>query len=360
MAVSPTLTAEALAEQKKRVPEPCTVIILGAAGDLAFKKLMPSLFHLYRGEHLPENTCFVGVDKIEADENALKDKFRKGHIRGMGLQTMMLPKPKDWDLFLKRFHFVQGDVTSADSMKNLSSKLDELEKKYGIPKKRVFYFSLPPSVFIPALQTLENVSLIGKSTRQPGQWARVVIEKPFGRDLASAQQLNAVAKSALAENEIFRIDHYLGKESVQNVLFFRFANSVFEPLWNHKYVDHVQITAVESVGCEGRAGYYEESGALRDMVQNHLLQALALTAMEPPLKFDAESIRDEKVKAIRSLRLITPEKAGDETVRAQYGSGEARQHHRNVRGCASLHRQLALGGHSILSAHRQAHVARLH
>jgi glucose-6-phosphate 1-dehydrogenase len=321
MAVAPTLSADAVAEQKKRVPDPCTVVILGAAGDLAFRKLIPSLFHLYRGEHLPENTIFVGVDKAQFDENALKDKFRKGHIRGMGLQTMMLPRPKDWDQFLSRFHFFHGDVTNAGEMKDLATRLDELEHKHGLTRRRVFYFSLPPAVFSSGLKCLDSVGLLGAKTRAPGQWARVIIEKPIGRDLASARELNATLLSALTESETYRIDHYLGKETVQNVLFFRFANAIFEPIWNHKYIDHVQISAIESLGCEGRAGYYDESGALRDMVQNHLIQLLALTAMEPPVQFDAQSIRDEKVKAVRSLRPVAPDKAVFETVRAQYTSG---------------------------------------
>jgi len=326
MAVSPTLSADAVAEQKKRVPQPCIVVIFGAAGDLAFKKLIPSLFHLYRGEHLPENMCFIGVDKADVAEDALKDKFRKGHIRGMGLQTMMLPKPKDWDQFLKRFHFFKGDATSVDSMNALTKRIEELEKQYGLAKRRVFYFSLPPSAFEPALQTLKTVNLVGTAAnpedKADTQWARVIIEKPIGRDLESARTFNKATLRVLTERDTYRIDHYLGKETVQNVLFFRFANSIFEPLWNHKYIDHVQITAIESIGCEGRAGYYEEAGALRDMVQNHLMQILALTAMEPPVRFDAESIRDEKVKVLRSLRPIAPTSVAQEAVRAQYNSGK--------------------------------------
>jgi glucose-6-phosphate 1-dehydrogenase len=306
---------------RKRPGEPCTIVIFGAAGDLSKRKLMPSLFHLFRSELLHPKTLFVGVDRVEITEPAFRVDVKKGQARAPGYHTKMLAKAKEWDDFTKQLFYFKGDVTQEKSMQDFGVFLDELEASHQMPRRRIFYLSLPPAVFGTGLKCLETAKLVGKSTRKDGQFARVIVEKPFGRDLDSAQKLNALTHEILSEKETYRIDHYLGKETVQNVLFFRFANSIFEPLWNHKYIDHVQITAAEPLGLENRAGYYETSGCMRDMIQNHIMQVLALVAMEPPVAFDAEAIRDEKVKVLKCLRPVLAEQANLETVRGQYGTG---------------------------------------
>ena len=320
MATPSISTSEQTAAQK-RIPESCTVVVFGAAGDLALRKLMPSLFHLSRGEHLPGKMIIVGFDRVDTSTEAYREDVSKGHARAPGLQTMMLPKPKDWDQFLQNVHYFKGDLMDPKSYVALGAFIDDLEKKAEIGKRRLFYLSLQPSIFPIALKGLHEAKLVGEATRSPNSWARVIIEKPFGRDLESGRKLNSLVHSVLNETESWRIDHYLGKETVQNVLFFRFANAIFEPLWNHSHVDHIQITAAEPLGVEKRGGYYEEAGTLRDMIQNHLLQVLALIAMEPPVSFDAEAIRDEKVKVLKSLRPILPTDAVKETFRGQYGAG---------------------------------------
>jgi glucose-6-phosphate 1-dehydrogenase len=310
---------EPAAKVNHRLPEACTVVIFGAAGDLALRKLMPSLFHLTRGGNLPEKMLFVGFDRVDLTTEAYRKEVSKGQARAPGLQTMMLPKAKDWDVFTKNVHYFRGDLGNPESFKQLGEFLTKLETERGLPQKRLFYLALPPSVFAMAFERLKEANLIGEKTRSAKSWARVIVEKPIGRDLESAQKHTALVRSYLKENETYRIDHYLGKETVQNVLFFRFSNSIFEPLWNHNYIDHVQITAAETLGVEKRAAYYEEAGTLRDMIQNHLMQVLSLVAMEPPVSFEAEAIRDEKVKVLKALRPVKD--VLTETVRGQYGPG---------------------------------------
>ena len=313
-----------------RIPEPCTIVIFGAAGDLVLRKLMPSLFHLARGKHLPEKYLIVGVDRIESTSEAYRKEVSKGQARAPGLQTMMLPRQTDWEHFLENVHYFKGDLGDANSYASLTAFLEKLEKERGMSTRRLFYLALPPSVFPIALKGLHDAKLVGRETRKPNSWARVIVEKPFGRDLDSARKLNELIRTVLHEDETYRIDHYLGKETVQNVLFFRFANAIFEPLWNASHIEHVQITAAEPLGVEKRGGYYEEAGTMRDMIQNHLMQVLSLVAMEPPVAFDAESIRDEKVKVLKALRPIYPKDATRETVRGQYGPGKIG--HANVPG----------------------------
>ena len=310
-----------LAAASKRVPNPCTVVIFGAAGDLVTRKLMPSLFHLALGGHLPVRINIVCVDRVEHTTDTYRAEIAKGNIRAPGVETTVVPDHQDWQAFLQNLTYVKADLSDPKALDTLKAHLETVEREKDIPAKRLLYLSLPPSVFSMALRALHSANLVGPATRTPDTWARVIIEKPFGRDLESARALNALTQSMLAENETYRIDHYLGKETVQNTLFFRFANAIFEPLWNFKYIDHVQITAAEPLGVEKRGGYYEEAGTLRDMIQNHMMQVMALVAMEPPVAFDAESIRDEKVKVLKSLRPIAPEQATQETFRGQYGPG---------------------------------------
>ncbi|MEI6233271.1 MAG: glucose-6-phosphate dehydrogenase [Planctomycetota bacterium] len=311
-----------LAIASTRVPNPCTVVIFGAAGDLVTRKLMPSLFHLAFSGHLPERINIVGVDRVAHTTETYRTEIAKGNIRAPGVGTKADPNGQDWERFLQNLTYVQADLSDSTALANLKVHLETEERGKGMPTKRLMYLSLPPSVFPMALKALHAAELVGAATRSKDSWARVIVEKPFGRDLESARTLNALTKSMLNEDETYRIDHYLGKETVQNTLFFRFANAIFEPLWNFKYIDHVQITAAEPLGVEKRGGYYEEAGTLRDMIQNHLMQVLALVAMEPPVSFEAESIRDEKVKVLKSLRPIPPEQATAETRRGQYGAGE--------------------------------------
>ena len=301
-----------------RCPEPCTVVIFGAAGDLVMRKLMPSLFHLARGNHLPENINIVGVDRAAFDNDSYRAEVAKGNVRAPGLQTMILPNPKDWGEFLKNVTYFKADLSDPTAVGALKGYLEQLEAQKQIPAKRLFLSGAAAERFF--RRAAENAAGIDDRPRRscrprsPSTWARVIIEKPFGRDLDSARKLNALTASMLKEDETYRIDHYLGKETVQNTLFFRFANGIFEPLWNYKYIESVQITAFEPLGVEKRGSYYEESGAIRDMIQNHLMQVLALVTMEAPGSFDAESIRDEKVKVLKALRPIAPENACTETI----------------------------------------------
>jgi glucose-6-phosphate 1-dehydrogenase len=321
MAVAPTISAAGSAAFKG-APEPCTIVVFGAAGDLGRRRLMPSLFHLYRGDHIHPKTIVVGVDRADLAQDAFRKDVTKGHARAPGYRTMMLPKAKDWDEFTQQVFYLKGDVTSEKTIQDLNALLLKLEQERQLPKRRMFYLSLPPAIFGNTLRSLAAAGLIGKTAPSGnGEWARVVVEKPFGRDLESSRAFNAGAREILTEAEIFRIDPYLGKETVQNLLYFRFANSIFEPLWSQQHIDHVQITAAESLGLENRAGYYETTGCLRDMVQTHILQLMSLVAMEPPVAFDAQSIRDEKTKVLRCLRVIEPKDALAETVRGQYGEG---------------------------------------
>ena len=302
-----------------RAKDPFTLVIFGASGDLAQRKLIPALYHLQADGFLPERYAVVGVSRTPMTDDAYRQKMGdalKEEVKSADGKTAATADSP----LLKALYYNAGDVDKAEAFKQLKSRLEELEKKLNLPGNRLFYLSVNPSLFPEIIKQLGAAGLIGP--RHGPTWTRVIIEKPFGRDLQSAHALNDEITEVLDESQIFRIDHYLGKETVQNILGFRFGNSIFEPLFNQKYVDHVQITVAETLGMEGKRGaYYDTAGATRDMVQNHMMQLLTLVAMEPPPTLEANSIRDAKVMLLRSLVPYTPEDALASTVRGQYGAG---------------------------------------
>src|SRR3954463_1129046 len=292
----------------RRTPDPCALVIFGASGDLTKRKLFPALYSLALRRLLPERLRIVGVARTEESGNQFREAM-KAAVQEFGRDDF---RDETWEWLAERMRYVATDFADEEGQERVVSALNDLDGQYGTGGNRVYYFAVPPS----AISTL--VREIGEHRSSEG-WTRLIVEKPFGHDLASARELNTQLQEHFAENEVFRIDHYLGKETVQNLLALRFANGIFEPIWNRQFVDHVQITVAESIGIEGRAGYYEAAGAIRDIFQNHLLQLVALTAMEPPIDFTADSVRNEKVKVLRALH--TP--AARAVVRGQYGPGRA-------------------------------------
>ena len=301
--------------------DPCTVVIFGAAGDLTRRKLLPALYQLAREDLLANDFRVLGVSR----ETIGDDGFRSLMRTAVGQSDEIEGGVNDdsWNALSTKLHYVAGDLTAPATYEAVRLKLEELER--GLPPERanrLFYLAVPPSVFEASVRALSASGLAPKTVDAEARpWVRVVIEKPFGRSLATAQELNALVLDALAEHQVYRIDHYLGKETVQNILVLRFANSIFEPLWNRQSIASVQITAAETVGVGTRGRYYEEAGVIRDMFQNHLLQLLTLTAMEPPVNMGADAVRDEKVKVLRSVRWLTPDTIPMEAVRAQYVAG---------------------------------------
>ncbi|MEE8425043.1 MAG: glucose-6-phosphate dehydrogenase [Elusimicrobiota bacterium] len=275
-------------------PDSCGLVIFGASGDLTSRKLFPSLNYLEKKGLLPRGFYVAGVARSPLSDAALRKKA-KG---------------------LKPVYYVQGDYADPKTYSALKKRLAQLDKKHKAQGNLIFYLATPPKLYSLIPKMLHKVGLLKGLSK--ASWARVIIEKPFGRDLESAQALDRSLAKVLREDQIYRIDHYLGKETVQNILIFRFANAIFEPLWNRKYIDHIQISVLESVALENRAGYYDQSGVLRDMFQNHMTQLLALTAMEPPSSFDADRVRDEKVKVYRSLRPLQGPDLGKRVVLGQY------------------------------------------
>jgi len=302
-----------------KIGDPCTAVILGAGGDLTQRKLMPALFHLLHDGLLHDDFSVVGAAREQLSDAEFRIRMRQAVATST--EVGHVPDEK-WDRFAERIFYVQGDMTDPAFFAAVSDRVAQFERASGSPRGRLFYLALPPSVYATAVGLLSSTGLaprIDDPAKRP--WARVIIEKPFGTSLATARSLNQSVQKVLAEHQVYRIDHYLGKETVQNLLVLRFANSIFEPIWNRKYIHHVQITSAETVGVEHRAGYYEQAGVVRDMFQNHLLQLVALTAMEPPVAFRAEEVRDEKAKVLRAVRPIVPAAIDESAVRGQYGPG---------------------------------------
>jgi len=302
--------------------EQCTMVIFGATGDLTKRKLFPALYQLHVENLLaPEFAVLaVGRETTLTDES-FRDSMRKALAESDEVKNV---DEAQWASFAQRIFFAGGDATDAAAYEGICARLNEIEKsRQTTERNRFFYLAVPPSVFEPIVRHLSSSGLVPRiDDPRARPWARVVVEKPFGHSLETARALNALVLSLFAEHQVYRIDHFLGKETVQNVLVLRFANSIFEPLWNRRWVSHVEITAAETVGVEARGKYYEEAGVVRDMFQNHLLQLLALTGMEPPPAMTADAVRDEKVKLLKSIRWLSPETIPTSAVRAQYAAGK--------------------------------------
>ena len=299
--------------EKHKQADPCTMIIFGATGDLTKRKLFPALYNLAQQSFLPDSFAVVGIGRQEMSSEEFRAKIRADLIEFIGRDVD--EKLLDW--FEARVFYTGGDFADEQTFKNLQGLIGELESKVQIPPNYFFYLATPPSMFAPVT---ERVCQIGLCAETDG-WRRFIYEKPFGHDLESARQLNLELGKLLKETQIYRIDHYLGKETVQNILVFRFGNSIFEPIWNRNYIDHVQITVAETLGVEQRGGYYDSAGALRDMIPNHIFQLVTLTAMEPPVSFEADAVRDEQAKILHAIQPFTPEDVLHNAVRGQYAEG---------------------------------------
>ncbi len=300
----------------ERMPDPCTLVIFGASGDLTKRKLIPAVFDIARQGLLPHGFTIVGVARTPMDDDAFRRYLYEAmkEFGRLGESESVL-----WDNFARRLFYLSLDPASDTEFSRLKDRLAQLDSAEGSNGNTLFYLSTPPSLYTPLVTRLGVCGL--NQPRTATSWVRIIIEKPFGYDLSSARALNSDVLKVFAEEQVYRIDHYLGKETVQNLLVFRFANGIFEPIWNRNYIDHVQITAAETVGVENRGAYYEGAGAMRDMVQNHMLQLLALTAMEPPVLFDARQVREEKQKVFGAIRVMKLEEVGRNSVRGQYIGG---------------------------------------
>ena len=298
--------------------EPCAIVIFGATGDLTQRKLLPAIYNLAREGFLGESTAVIGFARRPKTD----EQFRQEMLDGINNFSRNKPAdPEVWDRIARNLYYHQSTFEDAAGYTSLAQRLAVLDKQNGLGGRRLFYLSTAPAEFNTIIDHLGDAGLGNIDPFNSQAWRRVIVEKPFGRDLKTAHELNAHINRVFDESQVFRIDHYLGKQTVQNMLVFRFANGIFEPLWNRRYVDHVQITVGETLGVESRGGYFETAGTLRDMLQNHLMQLLTLVAMEPPVALDADAIRDEKVKVLRAMRKFSPDDVARHTVRGQYTEG---------------------------------------
>lgn len=296
----------------ERIEHPTSVVLFGAAGDLTWRLVFPALYDLFLDGRLPEKFAVIGVDRTPYDDEALRDRLLQG-ARQFGRRGVT---SESWQAFAGFIHYVQGDAKDPALYAAINEKIAVKEAEWESPSQRVFYMATPPFLFAPIAAQLGNAGLARDRKR-----SRIVVEKPIGHDLLSARAINEALSKSFDESQIFRIDHYLGKETVQNILAFRFANPLFEPIWDRRYVEYVAVTVAETLGIENRASYYESAGALRDMVQNHLVQLLCLVAMEPPVSFQADEIRNKKLDVQRAIRPIPYEQVGELAARGQYGPG---------------------------------------
>jgi glucose-6-phosphate 1-dehydrogenase len=298
----------------ERAPDPCVIVIVGASGDLTSRKLVPALYNLFLKKALPDRFAILGCSRTEITDEGFRDQLKEAFSQRGDLDSA------SWRPFSSALHYRPVLYDDPSSFVDLAAYTEELGRQHETGGNRIIYLAIPPSLYGTAAQMLGKAGLSTEGENGK-RWSRIVVEKPFGRDLKTAIELDRSLHDHFAEHQIFRIDHYLAKETVQNILMFRFANAIFEPIWNRRYIDYVSITAAESLGVEHRAGYYEQSGVLRDMFQNHMMQLLALTAMEPPSRFEADRVRDEKVKTYRSLRPFPVESLQDYLVLGQYDAG---------------------------------------
>jgi glucose-6-phosphate 1-dehydrogenase len=305
-----------VAERVRATPPPNAMVIFGGSGDLAHRKIVPALYNLELHRLLPQNFQVIGTSRTAFSDEEYRRDMRKAVEEFSRTQPI---QHQVWESFASRLHYVTGSSTDPDTCARIGDLLDRFDAERGTDGNRLFYLSLIPRLFPETVRGIGKAGIGGRGWDRG--WSRVVCEKPFGHDLASARELQALLTEVFPEEDVFRIDHYLGKESVQNIIAFRFANGIFEPVWNHHYVDHVQVTVAESIGIEHRGNFYETAGAIRDIIQNHALQVLSLVAMEPPADFEPEDVRNEKAKVLKALRRLEGEEVDAAVVRGQYGPG---------------------------------------
>ena len=301
-----------------KAADPCTFVVFGATGDLTHRKLIPALFRLSKQKLLHPQTAIIGFSRREMTSEQFREDMKRT-VQDAGAS------PPEWERFANALFYQPGVFEDQAAFRALGQLLSKLEEERGLPGNRIFHFATPPSEYATLIRQIGAAGLARRALRDDRlvPWSRVIVEKPFGHDLRSARELNALVHTIFSERQVYRIDHYLGKETVQNILVFRLGNGIFEPLWNNRYVEQVQITVAESVGIESRAAYFDNAGISRDIFQNHMMQLLTLIAMEPPARFEADSVRDEKAKVLRTLHPMIPEEVARDTVRAQYAAGAA-------------------------------------